>query len=108
MQIKDKTIQDILPEDEPTPAPPDPPIPEPVIKPMNPEGISYLGWFKADTQNLQMWAGNLFRSDVDLKSSYTQEIRVAAEKALNELQDDVDKISEMLKEYVILEEVKDK
>ena len=45
------------------------PIPEPIIKPMNPEAINWLKWFMTDADSLRNWAAQIFGSDVDLNNS---------------------------------------
>lgn len=76
------------------------PTPEPVIKPMNPDAINYLGWFMSDAQNLRNWASQIFGADVDLNSPRLAELKSAAENSLSELEDDVTEIKKFLSEYV--------
>ncbi len=76
------------------------PIPEPVIKPMNPDAINYLGWFMSDAQNLRNWASQIFGSDVDLNSPRLAELKSAAENSLLELEDDITQIRKFLSEYI--------
>jgi len=76
------------------------PTPEPVIKPMNPDAINYLGWFMSDAQNLKNWAIQIFGADVDLNSPRLAELKSAAENSLSELEDDVTEIKKFLSEYV--------
>jgi len=73
--------------------------PEPVIKPMNPKAINYLNWFMADANTLRNWAGQIFGSDIDLNNPQLIELKNAAEISLSELEDDIAKIKEFLKEY---------
>lgn len=76
------------------------PKPEPVIKPINYKAVEYLGWFMSDAQNLRNWSSQLFTSDIDLNSPRTEELRVAAENSLRELEDDVANVREFLTEYI--------
>lgn len=87
-------------QDDPTPAPPEPPIPEPVIKPINYKAVEYLGWFMSDAQNLRNWSSQLFASDVDLNSQKVMEAKAAALSALAEVEDDVANIKNYLNEYI--------
>jgi hypothetical protein len=76
------------------------PIPEPVIKLMNPEAMNYLSWFMSDANNLRNWVGQIFSSDVDLNSPKLMELKNAAEISLSELEDDIAKIREFLVSYI--------
>lgn len=71
-----------------------------VIIPMNPEGINYLGYFMSDAGNLRSYAGSLLGSDVDLNNPTTQQLKLAADIALKELEDDIAKLKEFLAAYV--------
>jgi hypothetical protein len=86
-------------QDNPTPAPPEPPVPQPVIKPMNYKAVEYLGWFMSDAQSVRNWGMQLFSSDVDLNSSRVSDLKAAADNALDEIEDDVIKIRAFLAEY---------
>ena len=85
---------------DPTPDPPEPPIPEPVIKPINYKAVEYLGWFMSDAQSMRNWSSQLFASDVDLNSSRTAELKAAAENSLTEIEDDVANLRAFLAEYI--------
>ncbi len=76
------------------------PLPEPVIKSMNPEALNYLNWFMSDANSLRNWASQIFSSDVDLNSSRLIELKNAAELSLSELEDDITKIREFLATYI--------
>jgi hypothetical protein len=73
---------------------------DPIIKPMNPEAVTYLSWFMSDAQNLRNWAWQIFGSDTDINSSKFVELKDASEKTLVELEDDIVKIREFLASYV--------
>ena len=76
------------------------PTPEPVIKPMNPDAVNYIGWFMSDAQNLRNWSSQIFGTDVDLNSPRLTELKAAAENSLTEIEDDVTKIKKFLSEYI--------
>ena len=76
------------------------PLPEPIIKPMNPEAINWLKWFMTDADSLRNWAAQIFGSDVDLNNSKVIQLKNAAEIALSEIEQDIAKIKEFLAVYV--------
>jgi hypothetical protein len=76
------------------------PLPEPIIKPMNPEAINWLKWFMTDADSLRNWAAQIFGSDVDLNNSKVIQLKNAAEIALSEIEKDITKIKEFLAAYV--------
>ena len=76
------------------------PLPEPIIKPMNPEAINWLNWFMTDADSLRNWAAQIFGSDVDLNNSKVIQLKNAAEIALSEIEKDITKIKEFLAAYV--------
>ena len=72
---------------------------EPKVIPMNPEAMSYLGWFMSDSQNLRNWAMSIFSVDVDVASKQFMEAKNATEIALSEIEDDVEQIRKFLDKY---------
>lgn len=72
----------------------------PVVKPINPEALTYLGWFLTDVNNLNNWARQLFGTDVDLRNQKNYLIKTAADTAIMELEDDITKLKEFLAAYV--------
>lgn len=71
----------------------------PVIIPMNPEAITYLGWFLTDTNNLSNWSRQLFCNDVDLRNPKFEELKKAAESSIKEIEDDLTNIKNFLEIY---------
>lgn len=71
----------------------------PVVKPINPEALTYLGWFLTDVNNLNNWARQLFGSDIDLRNPKFEEIKNAAEIAIKEIEDDIARLKEFLAAY---------
>ena len=76
------------------------PQPKPEIKPINYKALEYLGWFASDGQNLQQWASQLFGSPVDLNEPLVEEHKAAIKSAIAEIEDDIAKIKDFVKEYV--------
>jgi hypothetical protein len=76
------------------------PQPLPQIKPVNFKALEYLGYFIADSNNLQRWASQLFGSAVNLNDPLIEEKKAAILSSLVEIEDDVVKVREFLVEYV--------
>ena len=76
------------------------PQPVPEIKPVNFKALEYLGYFTADSNNLQQWAYQLFGSAVNLNDPLIEEKKAAILSSLVEIEDDVFKVKEFLAEYV--------
>lgn len=70
-----------------------------IIVPFNPDNINTLTWFNGDCQNLKHWCSYLFDTQVDMSNPELQNVKSAALNFLAQVQDDVDKISEILKKY---------
>ena len=72
----------------------------PVVKPINPEALTYLGWFLTDVNNLNNWARQLFATDVDLRNQKNYLIKTAADMAIKEVEDDIAKLKKFLADYI--------
>ena len=72
------------------------------LLPENYPALEYLGWFISDTQNVQNRAGAIFRGGFDKTDPKLANLKQAAEKALDEVEDDVTKLRAFLAEYVTL------
>lgn len=72
----------------------------PVVKPINLDALTYLGWFLTDVNNLNNWARQLFATDVDLRNQKNYLIKTAADMAITELEDDIAKLKKFLADYV--------
>ena len=61
--------------------------------------MEYLSWFMSDAQNVQNWAGAIFRGGFDKSDPRFSNLKDAANKALNEIEDDITKMKEFLAQY---------
>lgn len=69
---------------------------ENTILPMDYEAIEYVSWFMTDSQNVQNWAGNIFRGGIDTSDPRLLSLLAAANKSIKETEDDIAKIKECL------------
>lgn len=60
----------------------------------------YLSWFMSDVQNVQNWAGGLFRGGFDNTDPRMMSLKAAAENSIKETEDDIAKLKECLASYV--------
>ncbi len=60
----------------------------------------YLSWFMSDVQNVQNWAGGLFRGGFDNTDPKMMSLKTAAENSIKETEDDIAKLKEYLAAYV--------
>ena len=67
--------------------------------PENYPAQEYLAWFMSDAQNVQNWAGSIFRGGFDKSDPRFPSLKDAANKALNEIEDDIKKLRECLDRY---------
>jgi len=65
----------------------------------NYEAEEWLSWFMSDTQNVQNWAGGIFRGGFDKTDPRLATLIAAAEKSLSETADDVEKLKEFIEQY---------
>lgn len=72
---------------------------DPVIKPINPEGLNYLGYLMTDATNLRNFATAIFQNNIDIADKRFIENRDAAKLSLLEIEDDITKLREFLDSY---------
>lgn len=63
---------------------------------MNYEALEYISWFMTDSQNVQNWAGYIFRGGINTSDPKLQELLAATNKSIKETEDDIAKIKECL------------
>ena len=61
--------------------------------------LEYLAWFMSDTNNVNNWAGTIFRGGFDKTDPKLVSLKEAAEKAINEIEDDIKKLRDFLTKY---------
>ena len=64
--------------------------------PMDYEALEYVSWFMTDSQNVQNWAGNIFKGGIDTTDQRLVSLLSAANKSIKETEDDIAKIKECL------------
>jgi hypothetical protein len=64
--------------------------------PMDYEALEYVSWFMTDSQNVQNWAGNIFKGGIDTTDPRLVSLLSAANKSIKETEDDIAKIKECL------------
>jgi hypothetical protein len=69
---------------------------EPTILRMNYEALEYLSWFLTDSQNVQNWAGSIFRGGVSTSDPKLVELLTAANKSIQETENDIASVKEYL------------
>ena len=60
----------------------------------------YLSWFMSDVQNVQNWAGGLFRGGFDNTDPRMMSLKAAAENSIKETEDDIVKLKKFLADYI--------
>lgn len=70
------------------------------VLPMNYQALEYLTWFMTDAQNVQNWAGSIFRGGFNSDDPRLIELLNAANKAITETEDDIAKIKGFLAQIV--------
>jgi hypothetical protein len=70
------------------------------VLPMNYQALEYVSWFMTDSQNVQNWAGNIFRGGIDTSDPRLVELLAAANKSIQETQDDIAKLKEYLAKII--------
>lgn len=65
----------------------------------NYEAEEWLSWFMSDAQNVQNWAGGIFRGGFDETDPRLASLIIAAQKSLNETADDIEKLKEFIEQY---------
>lgn len=73
---------------------------EPTVLPMDYEALEYVSWFMTDSQNVQNWAGNIFRGGIDSSDPRLVDLLAAANKSIKETEEDIVKIKEYLAKIV--------
>jgi hypothetical protein len=73
---------------------------ETTILPMNYQALEYISWFVTDSQNVQNWAGIIFRGGIDTSDQRLVELLAAANKAILESEDDIAKLKEYLAKII--------
>lgn len=69
------------------------------LLPENYSASEWLAWFMSDTQNVQNWAGAIFRGGFDKSDPKLPNLKAAASKALDETLDDISKLKEFIDQY---------
>lgn len=72
------------------------------LLPENYPALESLSWFMSDINNVNNWAGVIFRGGFDKTEPRLNTLKEAATKALDETEDDIKKLREFLTEYVTL------
>lgn len=75
-------------------------VSETTTLPMNYEALEYVSWFMTDSQNIQNWAGNIFRGGINTDDPRLVDLLAAANKSIQETEDDIVKIKEYLAKIV--------
>lgn len=75
-------------------------VSETTTLPMNYEALEYVSWFMTDSQNVQNWAGNIFRGGINTDDPRLVDLLAAANKSIQETEDDIVKIKEYLAKIV--------
>ena len=68
--------------------------------PINYPAIEYLSWFNSDTNNVQTLCNNIFRGGFNTIDLNFHLLLAAANKSIEETEDDIAKIKEFLASYV--------
>lgn len=66
------------------------------ILPMNYQALEYVSWFMTDSQNVQNWAGSIFRGNLNTSDPRLADLLSATNKSIKETEDDIAKIKECL------------
>jgi hypothetical protein len=66
---------------------------------VNYPAIEYLGWFNSDVQNVQGCCSSIFRNGFFKTDPNFPNLKLAALKALDEVQDDVNALKAFLNKY---------
>ena len=75
-------------------------VSETTTLPMNYEALEYVSWFMTDSQNVQNWAGNIFRGGINTDDPRLVDLLAAANKSIQETEDDIAKIKECLAKII--------
>ena len=67
---------------------------------LNYEALEYLTWFMTDAQNVQNWAGSIFRGGFNSDDPRLIELLAAANKSIKEIEDDIAKLKEYLSQII--------
>jgi hypothetical protein len=73
---------------------------EVTILPMNYGALEYVSWLMTDSQNVQNWAGAIFRGGISSDDPKLGDLLVAANKSIAETEDDVAKLKEYLAKII--------
>jgi hypothetical protein len=68
--------------------------------PMDYEALEYVSWFMTDSQNVQNWAGSIFRGGIDTSDPRLVSLLSAANKSIKETEDDIAKLKECLAKII--------
>ena len=70
------------------------------VTPINYPAIEYLSWFNSDSNNVQILCNNLFKGGFNTTDPNFHLLLAAANKSIQETEDDIAKIKEFLASYV--------
>lgn len=73
----------------------------PIIVPFDPNKVNALTWFNGDAKNLNTWCSLLFDNAVDISHPEIVSIVNASKEFLLQLQDDINVITNFLKQYEV-------
>ena len=73
---------------------------KPSILPLNYNALEYVSWFMTDSQNVQNWAGTIFRGGIATDNPTLIDLLAAANKSIKETEDDIAKLKEYLAEVI--------
>jgi hypothetical protein len=72
---------------------------ENTLVPENYSAEQYLSWFMSDVQNIQLWAGTLFRGGFDNTDPKIIKLKQAALDSIKEVEDDILNLKNYLQSY---------
>ena len=68
--------------------------------PINYPAIEYLSWFNSDSNNVQTLCNNIFKGGFNTTDPNFHLLLAAANKSIQETEDDIAKIKEFLANYI--------
>jgi len=76
------------------------PISETTPLPVNYPALEYITWFMTDSQNVQNLTGIIFRGGINTNDPSLVTLLAAANKAISEVQTDIDNIKTFLNQII--------
>ena len=70
------------------------------VTPINYPAIEYISWFNSDSNNVQTLCNNIFRGGFNTTDPNFHLLLAAANKSIQETEDDIAKIKEFLANYI--------